>query len=121
MRNTLLVLLLSTALAGCASERTLTGLPAASDPTALLVRAENVVDRCAQPGRPYEPYYVIDGRVLAPGHAASVAQLDPADITAIEILQGEVAAARYGSVAGIVGVVMITTRGSHGAGLRSAP
>ena len=123
MRNTLPVLLLSTTLVGCASDRALTGPTAAADPTSLLVRAEHVVARCAQPpgGSRYVPYYVVDGRVYTPDRAASVGQLDPAQITAIEVLQGEQAATRYGSIAGIVGVVIITTRGSVGAGTRSAP
>ena len=123
MRNTLPVLLLSAALVGCASDRVLTGPSAASDPSALLVRAEYVAARCAQPpgGSRYVPYYVVNGRVFTPDRAASVGQLDPAQITAIQVLQGEQAAARYGSVAGIVGVVIITTRGSPGPELDLLP
>jgi hypothetical protein len=108
MRSIPLILIFSAALAGCASDRSLTGPSAAPDPTALLVRAEHVVARCAQPSgsiSPYIPYYVLNGRVFTPDRAGSLAHLDPAEITAIELLQGEQAAARYGSVAGIVGVV----------------
>jgi hypothetical protein len=122
MRNTVLGLLLGAALTGCISDRSLTGPLAKSDPTALLVRSQQVVSRCAQPvGPQYEPYYVVNGRVFAPGQTSIVARLNPADITAIGVLKGEAAAARYGSVAGIVGVVVITTRTDRGASARSAP
>ena len=122
MRSTWLALLTGFALAGCASDRSITGPLVGHALDASLIPAEPGVARCAQPasGRQYVPYFVVDGRIYPPARGRQFPELNPADILDITVLKGQVAAARYGSTAGIVGVVVLTTRRNRGAGLRPA-
>jgi hypothetical protein len=56
-----------------------------------------------------DPLYVVDGRVLADGDLGNV---DPASITAIEVIKAAAAVARFGPRAE-TGAVLITTRAAQ--------
>ncbi|HLM66718.1 MAG TPA: von Willebrand factor type A domain-containing protein, partial [Longimicrobium sp.] len=69
------------------------------------------------PGSSAEPLYVVDGVVASGGQ---LAQIDGADIQAVEVVKGAEAVSLYGS-RGANGVVQITTRSGAGARLTPAP
>jgi len=62
-----------------------------------------------------EPLYVVDGHVVS---GATIAQLDPADVARVEVVEGAAAASLYGS-RGAEGVVQITTHSGHGGRLET--
>lgn len=111
MRRVMLVCVSGLAMAACADQR-LTGLAHGPAAVGSLIPVR-VVQRCARDhGRStaYRPFTVIDGQVYLPEDTAAVQALHPDAIEQIKVLKGEAAAARYGSVAGITGVFVITTR-----------
>jgi hypothetical protein len=122
MRPTLLALVIGFVLTGCASDRSITGPVIAPASDALLILAEPVSAGCAHhaSGRQYVPYYVIDGRVYAPARVPQFPEVNPDDILDITVLKGQAAAARYGTTAGILGVVIVTTRRDREVGVRPA-
>lgn len=75
-------------------------------PDAAASRPPTVTIRCGGPipAQGVPPLYVVDGREIA-----SIEELDPGTIDAIEVIRGAAAVERYGSRAAI-GAVLITTR-----------
>jgi hypothetical protein len=121
VRNAIVVVITTVLVAACASERGITSPTFAPELTTSRVQVQRIANRCPHDGAPgAEPYYVVDGRIFAPGSVSSLDWLDPASIEAITIVKGDEAASRYGSRAGVAGVVVIVTRRGRGAGTRPA-
>lgn len=121
MRRAMFVCVSIVVMAGCADQR-LTGLAQGPAARGALIPVR-VVHRCARDRGPdvaYLPFTVIDGQVHLPEDTAAVRGLNPDAIEEISVLKGEAAAARYGPVAGITSVLLITTRRSSGASSRPA-
>lgn len=121
MRRAMLVCVSSLAMGACADQR-LTGLAHGPAAVGSLIPVR-VVHRCARdhgPSVAYLPFTVIDGQVHLPEDTAAVRALNPDAIEQIEVLKGDVAAARYGPIAGITGALVITTRRGRGASTRPA-
>jgi TonB-dependent SusC/RagA subfamily outer membrane receptor len=98
------------ALCACASDRSITGpVPAPAPSASALTNGPFVIYCGRRASTQPPPYYVVDGRLHAPGTKEAVEGLNPADIEAIEILKGAAAAAVYGRGA-VTGVIVITTR-----------
>ena len=119
MRRAALVCVGGLAIAGCAVDQRLTGPATGAGAAGSLMRVR-YISRCGQGGgTSYRPFYEIDGQLYVPGDTAAITALDPARIAAIRVLKGAPAAARYGEVAGVAGIVIVTTR--RAGGVRSRP
>jgi len=121
MRSITFLCVATILLLGCASDRALTAPSIAPAATASLVTARGFVRRCPlDGGTAYDPFVVVDGRVYPPGEWNARPQLLPSEIERIELLKGDAAVARYGALAGTVGVMIVTTRHGRGASARPA-
>lgn len=123
MRLAIFVCSSSLAIAGCAADQRLAGV--GYDPAAIgSLIPVRVISRCAQDhgaAVSYRPFTVIDGQLHLPADTAALRAVAPSTIESIRILKGDAAAAAYGPVAGIAGVVIVRTHRTPGTSRDMAP